>query len=111
MFIRGGEHVIIKRRTQIGVDEYGNERWETTDIHIRDALIAFGSTDEPVEVDRNPIDNSLTLYLPPETRVESGDVFHIRATDFVKDGIAQEWVSPFDSFPVGVVLKLRRRDG
>lgn len=110
-FIRGGETVVIKRRTQDGVDDYGNPKWVTTQVVVRDCLIAFGSSDEPAEADRDPIDTSLTLYLPPATVVEPGDVFHLRATDFVKDGSPQEWVSPFDGFPTGVVIKVRRRNG
>lgn len=110
-FIRGGETVTIKRRTANGVDEYGNEVWTTTTVKVRDCLIAFGESDEPAETDRDPIDTSLTLYMPPGTVVEPGDVFHLRATDFVKDGSPQGWLSPFDGFPLGVVLKLRRRSG
>jgi hypothetical protein len=110
-FIRGGETVLIKRRTQDGLDEFGNPAWVTHTVKVRDCLIAFGASDEPAEADRDPIDTSLTLYMPPGTTVEPGDVFHLRATDFVKDGNPEGWVSPFDGFPLGVVLKLRRRSG
>lgn len=111
MFIRGGETIVIKRRTLVGEDEYNLPEYTTANITVRDCLIAFGSTSEPVEVDREPIDASLTLYLPPGTVIEPGDVFHVRSTDFVKDGDGQEWISPFDGFPSGVVVKVRRRRG
>jgi hypothetical protein len=110
-FIRGGETIVIKRRAQDGVDDFGNPLWTTTQITVRDCLIGFGSSDEPVQADRDPIDTTLMAYLPPGTVVEPGDVFHIRATDFVKDGSPNAWVSPFDGFPVGVVISLRRRSG
>jgi hypothetical protein len=111
-FIRGGETVVIKRKVGTGQrDDFGVPIFTTRNITVRDCLIAFGSSDEPIETDRDPIDTSLTIYMPPGTAVEPGDVFHLRATDFVTDGSAQGWTSPFDQMPVGVVIKVRRRNG
>lgn len=110
-FIRGGETVVIKRKVNTGdFDDYKQPIFTTRSYTIRECLIAFGSSDEPVENDRDPIDRSLTLYLPPGTVVEPGDVFHLRATDFVRDGAPEAWISPFDQMPAGVVIKVRRRD-
>lgn len=111
-FIRGGETISIKRRTESGeFDEHGLPIYTVSVRTIRDCLIAFGSTDEPSVVDGEPENLGLTCYLPPETVIEPGDIFVIRNTEFVKDGVPAEWVSPFDSFPVGVVAQLRRKRG
>lgn len=111
-FIRGGETISIKRRRETGAfDDHGLPIVEVNTRTIRDACIAFGATDEPATVDGNPENLGLTVYLPPESVIEPGDIFVIRNTEFVKDGVPAEWVSPFDGFPVGVVVQLRRKRG
>lgn len=111
-FIRGGETIIIKRKSSSGeFDEHGLPIESVSQKVIRDCLIAFGATDESAEVDGNPEKTSLTLYLPPETKIEAGDSFIIRNTEFVKDGSPSEWMSPFDAFPAGVVVQVRRKRG
>lgn len=110
-FIRGGETITIRRRSATRTDDYGNPTYTTTTITVKDALIAFGATDEPVSAMRTAIDNSLTLYLPNGTTIEEGDVFIIRNTNWVKDGDAQEWISPFANFEGGTVVQLRKRVG
>ena len=111
MFFRGNEPIIIKRQTITGYDDYGNEVYSTQEILIRDALIAFGSTDEPVDASRKPVDASLTLYLPTDTVIQDEDIFEVRERDFVKDGDPENWKSPFEGWNLGVVVKVRRRSG
>lgn len=111
-FIRGGETVTIKRRSSASQDDYGNTTHSTTQIVVRDALVAIGTTNEPVDPSRDPVDAKITLYLPPGTNVKDGDRFVVRGTEWVKDGSAFNWVSPFGSqFEGGVVVPLRRRNG
>lgn len=109
-FIRGGETITIKRRSATSTDEHGNPVHSFTTVTVRDALIAIGGTSEPVDPARDAIDATLTLYLPQGTQILSGDRFTIRGTEWVKDGFAQEWVSPFP-MEVGVVVPVRRRVG
>ena len=111
MFFRGNEPIIIKRQTISGLDAWGNETYTTQEILVRDCLIAFGATDEPVDASRKPVDGSLTLYLPSDTVIQDQDVFEVRETDFVKDGDPENWKSPFESWNLGVVVKVRRRVG
>jgi hypothetical protein len=110
-FIRGGETITIKRRSKAATDDYGNPIYTTLSIAVKDALIAFGSTDEPVDAGRNAVDNSITAYLPNGTEVLDGDVFVIRSTTWVKDGEPQSFTNPFTSFDGGTVVKLRKRNG
>lgn len=110
-FIRGGETITIRRRSATSTDDYGNPVYTTTTISIKDALIAFGNTDEPVDTARDPIDNSITAYLPNGTVVEESDQFIIRGTNWVKDGDPQTFTNPFTSFDGGTVVKLRKRVG
>jgi hypothetical protein len=110
-FIRGGETITVRRRSQASTDDYGNPVYTTTTITIKDALVAFGSTDEPVDASRNPIDSKITIYLPNGTTVQDGDTFLIRNTSWVQDGQHQDWVSPFTSFEAGTVVQLRKRVG
>lgn len=109
-FIRGGETIAIKRRSVTSTDAHGNPAYSWTTSTVRDALIAIGSTSEPIDPARDAVDATLTVYLPQGTTVLPGDKFVIRGTEWVKDGNAQEWVSPFQ-MEVGVVVPLRRRVG
>jgi hypothetical protein len=111
MIIRGSETVIIKRVLDSNeVDKYNMPITTTTNITIKNCLIAFNATNEEVNISRNPEDAQLTLYMPAKTLIKDGDVFNIRNTDFVKDGMAAEWVSPFP-MTTGVVVIVRKRHG
>lgn len=110
-FIRGGETITIKRRSALSVDDYGNKTYSTTTITVKEALIAIGGSSEPIDVARDAVDASLTAYLPNGTQVQDGDIFIIRGSQWVKDGNAQQWVSPFQGLETGVVVPLRRRNG
>jgi hypothetical protein len=110
-FIRGGETITIKRRSATATDDYGNPTYSTTTITVRDALIAVGGTSEPVDPARDAVNASLTIYLPNGTKVHEGDVFLIRGSSWVKDGTAQEWVSPFPASEAGVVVPVRKSRG
>lgn len=111
-FIRGGETITIKRRSKASTDDYGNTTHSLTSIIVKDVLVALGGGSEPVLTDRDPVDQSITVYLPNGTRVEDGDRFVIRGVEFVKAGPHQDWSSPFGpQFETGVVVSLRRRNG
>lgn len=111
MFMRGGETITIKRRSATATDDYGNPTYSTTTITVKDALVAVGGTSEPVDPARDAADASVTVYLPNGTLIEDGDLFIIRNSQWVKDGDAQEWISPFPAGSAGVVVPLRRRRG
>lgn len=111
MIIRGSETITIKRLVDSGtVDKYNEPIYTTTNITVKNCLIAFDSTDEKDEVARNPEDTKLTIYMPKGTTIEDNDVFNIRSTDFVKNGMANDWISPFP-LSTGVVVFVRKRHG
>jgi hypothetical protein len=110
MIIRGNEPIVIIRRSEDGVDDYGNPTFTTSEILIRDGLFAVGTTNEPIDVERDAVDAAVTLYLPSGTVIEDGDVFEIRGTSWVKDGAAQVWDSPV-GLDTGVIVNVRRRVG
>ncbi len=110
-FIRGGETIVITRRSATSTDAYGNNTYATTTITVKDALVAIGGTSEPIDIARDAVDSNLTVYLPNGTVVQDGDVFTIRNSKWVKAGQALEWISPFTSFEGGVVVPLRKRNG
>jgi hypothetical protein len=110
-FIRGGETITIKRRSEASRDEWNNKTFSVTTIIVKDALIAVGNTSEPVDPARDAEDASLTLYLPNGTVIEAGDRFVIRGSEWVKDGSAMEWTPPFPTLEGGVVVPVRRRRG
>lgn len=110
-FIRGGETITIKRRSANGVDEYGNSTFQESTITIRDALIAVGGTSEPIDPARDAVNVSLTIYLPNGTTIQDGDTFIIRGSKWVKDGSAQEWISPFPAAEAGVIVPVRKTRG
>lgn len=111
MIVRTDEPIYIHRKTESGTDEYGNPTYTVEEILIRNALFAWGTTSEPVEVARDPVDARLTLYLPYGTDVQDGDEFEIRDTMWVKDGNPNEWQQLFPGLIPGVVLGVRKRDG
>lgn len=105
-----GETVTIIRRVLGNADEYGNPSTTTTEFELNGCLIAWGSTNEPVSAEMNPVDTQMTIYMPAGTVIEPEDVFLIRGEQFVKDGQPQGWVSMLN-VAKGVVLPLRRRHG
>lgn len=109
-FFRGSETVTIQRRSATSTDGYGNKSYSTTNIVVKNCMIGFGESSEPVDAAADPVNTSLTIYMPNGTQIQPGDVFLIRGTKFVKDGEQQDWVAPFD-FNVGVVVKVRKRNG
>ena len=111
MIIRGDEPIFIIRRAQTGVDDYGNPTYSRTETLVRHCLISYDGSSEPVDVARDPIDASITLYLPAGTAIEDGDVFEVRGTEWVKDGDQQEWPALWPGFVPDVVVKVRRRRG
>ena len=110
-FIRGGETISIVRRSLAATDDYGNPTYTTSTITIKDALIAFGSTDAPIDAERDAQDAKLTIYLPAGNQIEPDDIFIIRSIEWVKAGIEQEWISPFTSFNSGIAIPVRKRIG
>lgn len=110
-FIRGGERITIQRRSATATDDYGNASYTSPTIVVKDALIGVSGTSEPVDPARDAVDATLTLYLPNGTQVQDGDVFIIRGSQWVKDGSAQEWLSPFPASEAGVVVPVRKRRG
>lgn len=110
-FIRGGENVTLKRRTEAGRDAHGNPTYTETTTLLRDALVAIGTTSENVDAERDAQDATVTLYLPAGTDVQDNDTFVIRGTKWQRNGDAQEWVAPFANFSAGIVIPLRRRRG
>ena len=111
MIIRGDEPIFIHRKTESSVDVYGNPTFTTSEILVRDCLFWFGSSNEPVDVARDPIDARLTIVFPKGTEILDGDEFEIRETMWVKDGEAQEWLDVFPAMETGVVVNVRRRNG
>lgn len=109
--IVGDEPIYIHRKTYAGDDEYGNPSFTTEQILVRNALLAFGSTNEPVEITREAIDASITLYLPAGTVVEDGDEFEIRETMWVKNGNSHDWQHLWGGFSPGVAIQIRKRKG
>jgi hypothetical protein len=110
MILAGDEPIYIIRKTTTGTDDYGNPTFTTSSILVRNALIGLGGTSTAEEVARNPVDASLTLYLPHGTTIQDGDLFDIRGKRWEKDGDPLEW-GTVNNFEVGVVISVRRRRG
>ena len=111
MIIRGDEPISIIRRTESGVDGYGNPTHTTQEILVRDCLFVYAGSSEPADMAREAVDARLTLYLPENTPIHDGDIFVIRESEWVKDGDSQEWPQLWPGFVPGVVVNVRRRRG
>lgn len=110
-FIRGGETITIKRRSAASTDDFGNKTFTTTNVVVKNALIAVQTGEEPADPTRDNVDARLVLYLPQGTDVRDGDTFVIRNSTWMKDGSVQNWKSPFIGLEVGVVVPVKRRNG
>jgi len=107
----GGETILIHRFSSTSVDAYGNPETDSTTISVSNVLVSFESTNEPVEISRDPIDAKMTLYMPTGTVIENDDRFEVRGEMWLKDGIAKDWRAPSNSFETGVVVHVRKRLG
>lgn len=108
-FFSGGESVVITRRTA-GVDDgYGNPSFTTTTVTVSNCLIGFGSTKEPIDVERDAVDAKITIYFPPGTTVQDGDRFTIRNSVWEKDGNVTQFIAPFPMATGPVVMARQRR--
>lgn len=106
----GGEVIVIHRSSSESVDAYGNpEPGEATLISVSNVLVSFETTSEGVEVARDPQDAKLTLYMPTGTVIEESDLFEVRGSMWLKDGIAKNWLA--SGFDAGVVVHVRQRLG
>lgn len=105
-----GEPISVIRRAYSSVDDYGNPTWTTSTVSVGNGLVGFGPTGEPVETDRDSIEERATLYFPAGVDIEDGDIFLIRGQRWVKDGHSQEWAS-MQNVSKGVVVPIRRTDG
>ena len=103
------EIVTIYRKTEDGVDAYGNPTVTVTTINHR-ALVADGSTGTLSEASRTPLDATCSLYLATGTEVLPTDEFEVRGARWLFDG-AQDFRRAFVSGPAGVVIHLRKRRG
>ena len=109
--IPGTETVTIVRRTLGTVDDYGNPTETTSLIAVTGCLVGFGTTNEPVLVDTTPVDSQVSIYFPEGTVIEANDSFVMRGESWVKDGRPMDWISPFQSQQVGVVVNVRQQRG
>lgn len=99
-----GETVEIVRRSVTSTDAHGLPVYEQVSITVEGVLVAPGGSSEPVLTARDPLDASFTLYFPAGTLVEPLDTFIVRGSEWVKDGTSDDW-------GVGVVVKVRKRNG
>lgn len=106
----GSQTVFIVRRSQAGVDVYGLETYTTMEIKVSGVLVAPTASTDTVEVNRNPADDSFTLYLPIGVVIQPGDKFLIDGQSYDRDGRADSWISVAGA-PAGVVVNVKRRIG
>jgi hypothetical protein len=111
VIITGNETITIRRKAETGFDQHGLPSFTVTEIDVDNCLYWFGSTDEPVEVMRDPVDANLVLCFPEGTEIVETDEFVLQDNVWVKDGIAMEYPQLWANFVPGVLVNVRRRDG
>lgn len=109
--ILGSETVVIRRKSSASEDAYGNPIQSVTEITVNDALISYSGGDEPVNSDSKPEIGKATLYFQPGTFIDHTDEFVFHGAKWVKDGLVQDWVSPFVELSTGTVVKVRQHNG
>lgn len=103
------EIVTIYRKTEAGVDDYGNPTYTTTTINHR-ALVAEGTAGTLSEASRTPSNASCSLYMASGTEVLPTDEFEVRGARWLFDG-SQDFRQVYVSGPAGVVVHLRKQRG
>ena len=103
------EVVTIYRKTENGVDSYGNPTVTETQIKHR-ALVADGSTGTTSEASRTPYSATCSLYLATGTEILPTDEFEVRGARWLFDG-SQDFRRAYVSGPAGVVVHLRQQRG
>lgn len=111
MIIQGTETITIRRKAIGGFDQHGLPVVTETSIDVANCLFWYGSTSEPVDAMRDPIDSQLVLCFPEGTTIEETDEFLLQGNTWVKDGIAVEYPQLWSGFVPGIIVNVRRRDG
>jgi hypothetical protein len=108
--IQGTKSVTIIRQGSSTVDAYGNATFTTSEVVIDGVLVAYNSSSEPVDINRDPVSTMLTLYLPFGTEIFDGDIFEVAGEQWVKNGDPATWPIVNGLVP-GVTIGLRRHLG
>lgn len=106
----GAQTVSIVSRSEASTDAYGLETYTTATRSVSKVLVAPGASSDTTDVNRNPADDSFTLYFPAGTAINAGDLFVIGSDTFERDGRADVWVNPA-GLTEGVVVTVKRRLG
>lgn len=108
--IEGTESVTIIRQDSSTLDAYGNLSFSTFEVVVDGVLIAYNTSSEPVDINRDPVSAMVTLYLPFGTEIFDGDIFEIAGELWVKNGDPATWPVVNGLVP-GVTIGLRRHLG
>ena len=106
----GAQTVTIVRRSEASTDDYGLETYTTTQTDVHGCLVAPAGSSDSVQVNRDPADEALTIYMPAGTASEAGDLYIVAGNTYHRDGRADAWFDP-NGWPVGVVVNVKRRLG
>lgn len=107
-----GEPVERARRVLAGVDRYGNPTY-TWDLVTLPVLAAFdpGGSTEPVEVERQSVVTTPTLYFPEVVDIDRTDELIVRGRRYAVEGIPADWADPWGTAVGGTVVPLREVEG
>jgi len=111
VIIRGNETITIRRKSSSSFDQHGLPVVTETSIEVDNCLFWYGSSNEPVEVMRDPIDGQLVLCFPEGTEILDTDEFIVQGQSWLKDGIVVEYPQLWPGFVPGIIVNVRRRDG
>lgn len=107
---------LIRRGAPTGNDRYGKPVYgASTEVAIAGCMVEPLASDEPDEVDRQPVLTRANVYVPATARADLAgapwDSARIRGDVFEIVGRPADWQSGFSTWDPGLVLACLRVEG
>lgn len=114
MEINGIQHnavLTVKTKSLSGDVDIYNKPIYTYGEETVYALIGYTGTKTMADVDRDIVEETITVYLNGAPNIKSWDIIEYNNTQYVIDGDLEVWISPFYPNATNSVINIRRYDG
>ena len=106
-----GETVVLLRRTIIGTDRFGSDRYNTAEVPVAGVAVRALGSQEGDSEGRDTVTDSLELVFPPGTAVTPVDRVRVRGLTYSVDGTPEVVHDSVTGAQPGVRVIARRTTG